>query len=171
MATEATENEPTENENAQTTPPASKNVSMEDFQALKEQFEAYKNDHTAAATTEETPKPVDDKEQTRIDGLQKKIDEMTAANEHSALIATQAAAAQASGIDMGDLAPVLLGKDADTTKSNVKAFGEFLKAHDAEVIKKAAPSMVGGFHVSESGTENTKDFMGQLMKKQFGEQK
>ncbi|WP_338230798.1 capsid assembly scaffolding protein Gp46 family protein [Lactiplantibacillus paraxiangfangensis] len=180
--------EPDNGQNQQTDPngapvdPGHRNVSGADFDEFKNEVMGMLREFTSnsnpapapapAATKPTQPAPsqptgADAQLKSENERLANELSQMKAEQTHTKLVSVQTQAAKEAGIDLGDMADQLLGKDEETTKANVENMAKIMQANGKGNVKPTD----NGFNIQKNGGKNANPdtFMEGFMKRQFGD--
>lgn len=178
-----------ENGNQTQTPPADPNQGTDGHRNVSGvDFEAFKNEIMGAlqglkpASNQQTPPAqpatppasqagTKSELQAENERMKAQLAQFEAEKAHSTLVNVQNQAAKDAGVDLGDMASQLLGKDEATTKANVENFAKFMKAHDESTGKANTKPTDNGFAVQRNASKaatDPKGFLDSLLDDQFG---
>lgn len=161
---------PTQNQNANDNP---RNVSYQDFQQVLSKLNGLESviKNGSQQPTAQQPEQANTTQTEPVSPEVAKIIEENkrykAENIQRDLTQAQTAAAAEAKVDLGDLAPLLLGKDEDTTKANVKAFSDYMTAHDEALKKSTTPSTDNGFNATQTNSADSKSVLSSMMDDYF----
>lgn len=152
---------------------AQRNVSYQDLQAVMNKLNSLESNFNSQTQQPANPQPAPapaPQPASISPEIQKVLDEnkaLKAEKTQRELANTQATAAKDAGVDLGDMGQFLLGKDEDTTKSNVKAFADFMTKHDEALKKSMTPGTGAGFHVTKNDGTDASSALDKMMDSYF----
>lgn len=122
-------------------------------------------------TTPEDKKSGDSEEVAKLKEEVNKLTAKAATSERKSELAT---IAKEQGLKTDGISSLLIGKDEEETKANVKALSEYLTAHDKQVKEdegKGGNGGKGGFNPTRTGSKDANTIVKNLVEQQFGKTK